>query len=152
PDIPEKSQFGTGKPIYFPVRFAENDARIAGAITPKGFFRRYSTTNLNRSRGRAAALFRIFLWVDLRAVVEPKPGEEEELLQKAFPPGFPRGEGHPSFFDEDQHGKDPACMACHYKLDPMGRTFFPIGTVLADMPGAGALVFKRADGSLVNIP
>ncbi len=146
-------------PAIFKKSFAHDDARLGGAVTTGRFFRRYNTTNLNRSRGRAAALFRIFLCDDMRALVEPKPGEDAELLKKAFPPPKPLSDSrspgvsvHAKIFDEDVHGKDPACMSCHYKLDPMGRSFFPIGTILSDEPGPGRLVYKRSDGTLVDIP
>lgn len=150
PQNPEKPE------AVYDISFAKEDPRVGGVITTGRFFKRYNTTNINRSRGRAAAVFRIFLCDDMRALVEPKPGEDEELLKKAFPPKKP-GSGddelgvHATYFDEDVHGKDPACMACHYKLDPLGRAFFPIGTAMNEVPGPGRLVYRRADGTLVDI-
>ena len=156
--IPLPSPIGLPSPTptsqqFFTARFDKDDPRIAGAVTTARFFGRYSTTNLNRSRGRAAALFRIFLCDDMRASVEPKAEEEAELLQKAFPPEKHAFAVHrsPPQLDEDPHGADPACMACHYKLDPMGRTFFNVSVALSEEPSPGALVYRRDDASLVNL-
>lgn len=127
------------------------DKRFAGALTTGRFFTRYGTTNLNRNRGRAAAIFRIFLCDDMRAVVEAKAEEEAELLEKAFPsPPEPDGY-HRGLTDEDPHGKEESCRACHYKLDPMGRAFITSGALLSETPAPGALVYKRADGTLVDV-
>lgn len=151
PELPQNDIPGA-KHTLNPIRFAADDPRIAGAITTGRFFNRYVTTNLNRNRGRAAAVFRIFLCDDMRAAVEPKAGEEEELLLKAFPKPKPNGV-HVAVtdVDEDKHTKDPACIACHYKLDPLGRTFLTSGVLLSDEASPGALVYRRADGTLVNV-
>lgn len=163
PELPEP-QPTTAPIVIFPITsahqkydllktpFKENDARLAGSISTSRFLARYSTTNLNKSRGRAAAIFRIFLCDDMRAVVEPKPEEEAELLENAFPK--PRWDSvwlHSSL-DEDKHGTQPACMACHYKLDPMGKAFINYSTSIALEPANGALVYNRADGTQVNLP
>lgn len=139
-------------PKILEAKFDENDPKIAGAITTARFFSRYSTTNINRSRGRAAAIFRIFLCDDMRAVVEPKPEEEGELLKKAFPKPKPPVDGwHDARYLDDPHGTQESCMACHYKLDPLGKSFITIGSVMSPEPAPGALVYKRADGTLVEI-
>ncbi len=138
-------------PDAFPVQFDASDSRIAGAITTPRFLNRYSTTNLNRSRGRAAALFRIFLCDDMRAVVEPKPGEDDELLKRAFPTGVAET-FRPLSIEDDRHTRDAACVACHYKLDPLGKTFLTTGGLIGDKASPGALVFKRLDGTLVKVP
>ncbi|MBI3296221.1 MAG: DUF1588 domain-containing protein [Deltaproteobacteria bacterium] len=132
-----------------------SDMRFAGVLTSGRFFSRYSTTNLNKNRGRAAAVFRTFLCDDMRAVVEPSVQEEGELLKKAFPEGGGSADGYHrslKFADDDRHGSQESCMACHYKLDPLGGAFITSGSTLSDLPAPGALVFRRADNSLVNIP
>ncbi len=133
------------------TNFKETDSRLAGAISTSRFLARYSTTNLNKSRGRAAAIFRIFMCDDMRAVVEPKADEEAELLNNAFPKPISREllQSHVRA-DEEKHGSQAACMACHYKLDPMGSAFINYSTNVALEPANGALVFKRADGTLVE--
>ncbi len=126
PDLQPPTASDKFKYVLLPL--SEGDVRVAGALTTARFFRRYNTTVLNRNRGRAAAVFRIFLCDDMRAVVTPAAGEEAELLKKAFPPPHPRFSYHEDIRVEDKHAKDPACIACHYKLDPLGKTFMTSGT------------------------
>lgn len=143
----------TANPFFQQVEFAPEEKRIAGAVTTSRFINRYSTTNLNRNRGRAAAIFRIFLCDDMKAVVTPTAEEEKELVGNAFPipePDFHSTFRNDSLLDDDKHGSQPACMACHYKLDPMGRTFMNIGLLLPTQAAPGKLVYKRHDGTLVD--
>jgi hypothetical protein len=52
----------------------------------------------------------------------------------------------------DPHSTDPACIVCHEKLDPVGRTFGPAGAIaLQTTPTPGALVLRRA-GEKVEYP
>ncbi len=130
--------------------FADTDSRIAGAITTQRFFSRYSTTNVNKNRGRAAAVFRTFLCDDMKAVVASSAGDDQDLVNQAFPkPSLDNV--HLGVADDDPHGSDPNCMACHYKLDPLGRTFLTSGSVLSDDTSPGALVYRRPNGQLVNV-
>ena len=141
------------KPRFLPISFDAEDPRIAGAITTARFFNRYSTTNLNRSRGRAAAIFRTFLCDDMRAVVTPKADDDDDLLKKAFPKPKPVDGWHTAeaISNGDKHGTDVSCIACHYKLDPLGRSFYGIGSVLSDEASPGSLVYRRPNGDLVSI-
>lgn len=50
----------------------------------------------------------------------------------------------------DPHGSLPGCMACHYKLDPQGRTFTLSASGLSHKASPGALVYKTG-GNNVNI-
>jgi len=150
--LPPEQAFG-GKPQFFPVSFLANDPRFAGAVTTARFFGRYSTTNLNKNRGRAAAIFRIFLCDDMKAVVTPSAEEEQELLENAFP--IPAPDFHAKFSqftddDDKKHGSNPACMNCHYKLDPLGKAFIHIGNAMPPYAAPGKLVYRRADNSLVD--
>lgn len=157
------------------VSFDKDDSRIAGALTTNRFLKRYTNTNLNQNRKRAAAVFRIFLCDDMKPVVLPTNEEEQSLLDKVV-----RGilgdetdqaesantsenksaandeesvKKHPKVLSEkDKHGSDSSCMSCHFKLDPMGKAFIPAAIVLGDQPSSGALVFKRDDGTMVNLP
>lgn len=126
----------------------DDDARVSGVLTTSRFFNRYVNTALNKNRRRAAAVFRIFLCDDMKAVVIDEKGNQGEILDKVFP-GVPSGPPKPL---PDRHGTDAACMKCHYKLDPMGLNFQMSGLVLSPFASPGALVYTRADGSSVNIP
>lgn len=147
--IPAKSQSEAD------VRFAPDDPRVAGILTTSRFFGRYVNTALNKNRKRAAAVFRTFLCDDMKAVIVDEKGNQNEILDKVFPqPGgnTPVGGHSPSTAMTDPHGRDPACMKCHYKLDPMGKTFQDSGMILAPLASPGALVFTRASGAKVNVP
>jgi len=135
----------SNKPIA--VNFPPGDARVAGVITTDRFFSRYVNTALNKNRRRAAAVFRAFLCDDMKAVVVSEKGNEEGILDKVFP-----GPGHHGKGLGDIHGSEEACMKCHEKLDPMGKTFQASGMVLAPLASPGALVFTSSSGKKVDIP
>lgn len=137
------------------VHFAPDDPRVAGILTTSRFFGRYVNTALNKNRKRAAAIFRTFLCDDMKAVIVDEKGNQNEILDKVFPqPGgnTPIGGHSQSATMADPHGNDPACMKCHYKLDPMGKTFQDSGMILAPLASPGALVFTRANGAKVQVP
>lgn len=142
------------------IEFEANDSRIAGALTTPRFTNRYNNTNLNQNRRRAAAVFRIFLCDDMKPIVLPSAAENDILLEKALTDEIEQDQqsrankkkaGHPRIMRE-KHGTDPVCMSCHFKLDPLGKAFMAIDNVITSAPSPGALVFKRTDGTLVNIP
>jgi hypothetical protein len=144
--------------VAYDLSFDADDPRIAGAVTTARFFGRYNTTNLNKNRGRAAAVFRIFLCDEMHQVVQGAAGDDDNLIDRAFPDPKPAA-AEVSAFERmhhkfpvklDPHGRLPACMACHYKLDPLGRTFLTSGTVLSSAPSPGSLTYRRADGSPVS--
>jgi len=132
-----------------PVDFAEGDARVAGVLTTGRFFNRYVNTALNKNRRRAAAVFRVFLCDDMKAVVVDEKGNVGQVLDKVFPGGLGGGPGQGGL--GDPHGSDPACMKCHYKLDPMGQTFQNSGYNLAPLASPGALVFTSSRGQKVEV-
>lgn len=139
------------------VHFAADDPRVAGILTTGRFFGRYVNTALNKNRKRAAAIFRTFLCDDMKAVVVDEKGNQNEILDRVFPVtggggSSPVGQGQARGAMPDPHGTDPACMKCHYKLDPMGMTFQDSGMILAPLASPGALVYTRANGVKVNIP
>ncbi len=81
----------------------------AGVLASNGLWFRYSTTNFNFNRGRAAAISRLLVCSDVlnRPVV-----------------GFTS----PSLFDEDGTAEavknQPACVTCHSSLDPLASALF----------------------------
>lgn len=143
-------------PSYGPptsVTFDPADPRVAGVLTTKRFLDRYNTTNLNKNRGRAAAVFRTFLCDDMKPSVGSTSTDDPALINEAFG-GKLRAMpavGHATMMDERRHGTDPACMSCHYKLDPLGRSFMTSTHALSTFAAPGALVFNRPDGSQVSI-
>ena len=58
----------------------------------------------------------------------------------------------PEDLERDLHGEDPRCMACHYKLDPAGKTHALNGMRLHPFPSPGRLVFHEDNGKEVNVP
>lgn len=137
------------------IRFLSDDPRVAGVLTTGRFFARNVNTNLNKNRKRAAAVFRVFLCDDMKAVVVDESGNQNEILDRVFPGSggtAPGSDVHVNATTGDIHGSDPACMKCHYKLDPMGMTFQDSGMILHKLASPGALVYTRASGAKVNIP
>lgn len=128
---------------------------LAGALTTGRFFNRYQTTKLNQNLGRAAAVLRIFLCEDLQLVILPNVKEDRNLLTLALTGRKSAEDAHsaaasaPSA-NEKRHAQDPQCQSCHYKLEPIARTFRGSALILNPQPARGGLVFTRADGSLLN--
>ncbi|MGE4132408.1 MAG: hypothetical protein AB7F86_12270 [Bdellovibrionales bacterium] len=130
------------------IRFAEDDPRVAGAITTSRFFGRYSNTALNKNRRRAAAIFNIFLCDDMKAVVVDEKDKQDQVLDRVFP--TQPGAGGNKQSGTNQHGTDPACLKCHYKLDPMGQTLQQSGLILSPFASPGALVFTDSQQRRVH--
>lgn len=126
---------------------------LAGALTTSRFFSRYPTTYLNQNRGRAAAIFRIFLCDDMKPVITVNEEDKLDfynLIKGAHTSGSSVVQS--AEYIEKKHGEEETCMACHYKLDPAGKTFNGSPSHLNDSPSKGALVYKRENGEMVNIP
>lgn len=134
------------------VRFEEDDNRVAGSLTTSRFFNRYANTALNKNRRRAAAVFRIFMCDDMKAVVVDEKGNQDGILDRVFPGGGGGGRPGDPQAGEKRHGSDQACMKCHEKLDPLGLGFQSSGMILSPFASPGGLFFKRADGTVVNHP
>jgi len=130
------------------VKTPDQKAVVAGALTTDRFFQRYPTTKVNKNRKRAAAVFRIFLCDDLKPVILPSKGEDEELLNLGLGRQKPMKVTERA---EKRHASDPACQSCHYKLDPLASTFQTSSNVLNRTPAPGALTFRRRDGGLTNV-
>lgn len=167
PDLPYESAAGglplgyekkpvADKPSY-PVKFAPDDLRVAGVLTTARFINRYNTTAVNKNRKRAAAVFKIFLCDSMVPSISTSGDRHGELLDATFPEKFEVTEGEVRQMvaagADAKHGTDKDCMACHYKLDPLGKVFQNIGVALSPDPAAGALVYARPkDGTMVDIP
>lgn len=139
------------------VKFPETDGRLAGILTSERFFDRYATTAVNKNRRRAAAIFRTFLCDNMLAAV-PDPGENKsKIIDIQYPhqadQNFSESEVQAaSVMQDGLHGTQADCMACHYKLDPMGKTFLGSPIVLSGHEWPGALSFKNSKKEIVNIP
>lgn len=138
--------------LYKDIQFAENDPRIAGVITTNRFFMRYGNTGVNKNRRRAAAIFRVFLCDSMSAAVSSSAGMDDQVLDLMFPHGTGMTEDQiRASTGEALHGTQPDCMACHYKLDPMGKTLLTSQSVLSTRASNGRLTYKKANGSLVDV-
>ncbi len=75
--------------------------REFGAFDFLGFYQLAANSSTNRSRRRSAYMLQRFFCDDLKPVNAALPAAHAG----------------------SQHASDPACMACHYKLDPMAGFF-----------------------------
>lgn len=142
------------------VDFDPQDPRIAGVLTTSRFLTRYQNTALNKNRRRAAAVFRSFLCDSMVAAIPPRTNDSEKTDFDVLLP-TPSAASSSESKTEDQlrrelrkndpHGTLPGCMACHYKLDPMGKTFGLSAAGLSDKPSPGALIYRN-NGRSVNVP
>ena len=140
-----------------PLSFDANDARFAGALTTNRFGGRYRNSALNKNRRRAAAVFRIFLCDSMSQGFVQELDKKEAHLDSVFETDGSLSEEQlkenlKNSSAEAQHGKNQSCIGCHYKLDPMGKTFQAMTDVLDDSPAPGALSYKRKNGQAVHVP
>lgn len=92
------------------VRLADDETRFRSVLSDLDVLNRFPDTPTNRNRARANNIFRTFLCESLTPST-PIPDSE------------PITDVGPTTFDDDQHGSDPDCMGCHYRLDPLARFF-----------------------------
>lgn len=133
----------------------ESDSpRIAGVLTDPHFLERYWTTPINQNRKRAAAIFRIFLCDEMRAVILPDASAlkaiEEAGLDKSSGGAGPMSKAQTSL--AARHATDQKCATCHTKLDPLANVFRSGSNRLPSRPIPGALTYKRRSGELVQVP
>lgn len=143
------------------ITFKSDEPRVGGILSSLMFRARYHAGPSNENRRLAQAVFRSFLCDNLQPSFIPSSSEDEEnikLLQEiikmltggtgAPPPGMIDNMMNANNI---KHGTEASCMSCHYKLDPLGKTFgTPGSNVLPKDPSAGALVFKRLVGQEEN--
>ncbi|MCB0393211.1 MAG: DUF1588 domain-containing protein [Bdellovibrionales bacterium] len=133
------------------IGFPMSEPRIAGALTTARFTARYSTTAVNKNRGRAAAVLRIFLCDDLVAAIPDNKKGKDDLLNLIYPDTADITDSdrkNSNLLTDSIHGSNPDCRACHYKLDPIGKSFSSIGLVLSPFAQSSELVFKRPNGDI----
>ena len=142
---------------HIPITFADDDSRIAGALTTDRFGQRYRNSALNKNRRRAAAVFRIFLCDSMSQGFIQEADKKEDHLNSVFETDGTMTEDQlrqslKNTSAEAQHGKLQACVGCHYKLDPMGKTFQSMTESLFNEPSPGVLSYKHKNGDPVHIP
>lgn len=126
---------------------------LAGVLSDPAFLNRHPTTPINQNRKRAAAVFRVFLCDEMKAVILPDASAQRELELAALDDGASaraQVSGTPSLVQ--LHAQDKKCSSCHYKLDPMANAFRGASNRINNRPVPGRLVFKRKSGELVNLP
>lgn len=136
------------------IQFDANDLRIAGSITTSRFLSRYVTTGLNKNRRRAAAIFRIFLCDSMSASIPSSAGQDDAIFDLMYPHdnSMTENELRQMMQQSDSiHGSKADCKACHFKLDPMGKTLLMSSMALSPKANSGALSFKR-ENQIINIP
>jgi hypothetical protein len=84
---------------YTEVPLAAAEWRYRSVFSNRDFLDTFPDTPTNRNRKRANQVFHSFLCETLA----------------------PAANTHKK--DDDPHGSDPACIGCHYRLDPMARFF-----------------------------
>ncbi len=89
--------------------YYSDDRPAAGVLATNGFWRRYTSTQSNASRGRANAVSRIFLCNDY--LDQPIPFEASVDLADVDAV-------------DDAIRTAPSCVACHLSLDPLASALF----------------------------
>ncbi|MCS6837756.1 MAG: DUF1588 domain-containing protein [Bdellovibrionaceae bacterium] len=156
------SILGEESAVTASITFPDDDPRFAGILTTARFVERYSTTDVNKNRGRAAFVFRVFLCDPMQPVIPPPKDPKASHFPVLFEEELPEIKDHKTFHasadqiiqetQESKHGTDHRCMSCHYKLDPMGQVFQSMGVLAPIRAFPGRLTFKNMDGQLVDIP
>lgn len=126
---------------------------LAGTLTDPSFLARHPTTPMNQNRKRAAAIFRIFLCDDMKAVILPDANAEKELELAALDDGLEARKlvsSTPSIVK--MHAGEEKCSSCHYKLDPLAKAYVGISSRISPRTVPGELTFKRKNGELARIP
>lgn len=129
---------GPGDP-YRAVALSPQEIRYRSIFSNRDFVDTFPDTPTNKNRKRANQVFRSF------------------LCETLAPPATKHGA---SLVGDDPHGSDPACIGCHYRLDPMARFFDHWRPAVLDglssyydqeQAAAGAVVFPgggvRVDGA-----
>lgn len=95
--------FPTSNDEWEEVRLTPGEERFRSILSNLDILNRYPDTPTNRNRSRANFIFRTFMCETLSPPVKKNP---------------------PSHFaNDDDHGTNPDCIGCHYRLDPMARFF-----------------------------
>ena len=87
PALPYAEYKAESPVLTFTNQFDPTESRVAGALTTARFFNRYNTTEINKNRKRAAAVFNIFLCDAMEPSIPEPSANPDDLLDKAFPGG-----------------------------------------------------------------
>ena len=110
----------------------------AGILNTKVFLQRYPTTATNRNRARSRWTYYHFLGVDI-----------ENSESRTMDPAVLRDTNNPTLHN-------PACTACHARMDPVAGTFQNYGEVGLYRPGWGGLdaldeIYKEGLGGRLGL-
>lgn len=126
---------------YQVVPLAAGEARYRSVFSNFDFLNTFPDTATNKNRKRANQIFHSFMCETL------SPGTKHAALVKSQ---------EQALDSDDPHGSDPACIGCHYRLDPMARFFdqwrpalFPGLDSYFDptLPAAGQVVLEGGGGA-----
>ena len=121
--------FNSPTPVFVPL--APQEARFRGLFSSPEFLKTYPDTSTNKNRKRSSQVFRIAFCETLQNVMAKAPAAR--LI-------------------EEGHGKNPDCIGCHRRLDPMARFFdrwlppLPMGEFAVYEPNAKALGAVKLGG------
>ena len=91
----------------------------SAALGPIAFWNRIQNSSTNYNRRRASYVLKRYFCDDLTPINVQIPSDHAG----------------------DQHGSDPSCQSCHYKLDPMAGFFRNIGFLGVDLTGTPTMLF-----------
>jgi hypothetical protein len=114
-----ESSIGTEGPLptvpgdWRKVRLAEDETRFRSILSGIDVLNQFPDTPTNKNRARSNYIFKTFL---CETLAPTPPGE--------FTPWETSHEEASAFARlGDEHGTNPDCIGCHYRLDPMARFF-----------------------------
>lgn len=125
--------------------------QVAGVLSDSSFLDRLPTTPVNQNRKRAAALFRIFLCDEMKAIILPDEAAKKEIEEAGLDHAGGTANIPPQSLAQ-RHADDPKCSACHYKLEPIAKAYKGVSNRMTNRPQAGSLTFKRRSGELAEVP
>lgn len=91
----------------------------SAALGPIAFWNRIQNSSTNYNRRRASYVLKRYFCDDLTPINVQIPADHAG----------------------GQHGSDPSCQSCHYKLDPMAGFFRNIGFLGVDLTGTPTMLF-----------
>ncbi len=119
------------------IRLERDENRFHSIFSNLDFLNRYPDTASNRNRTRSNYIFRTFLC----EILSPPPNTKTTTLPST-PAKIFTASG-------DEHGTNPDCMGCHYRLDPMARFFDHWRPMLPFSAGTWYDVSQAAIGKVV---
>ncbi len=126
------------------LSFPDSESRVAGVLTTPRFLRKYTTTDVNKNRRRAAQVYRIFLCDTMFPAIPEDANRKSKYLSQVFAIHETATEEQLKASLEIGHGAQESCRGCHSKLDPLGVLFQSHTTVLNPVSSTGSLKIPRA--------